>query len=544
LLLDRHDGDGNVNDGEDGEHQLEVGNETNVDDDKTGSSDVPLDSEMVATSEKETGDDETISVGHTNEVDASREDDDSAALVSDHLQLKSSNSAKDEVNTVKYAEEDTGALEGQVSDDKAAVTSEETKIESARDIKPNEMDGQSAEETVSAPDASKDDDEIFTEYSDSQGESEDTVAATNNQEETAAASDISNQDADPGSAPIDTDLQPLHTSDERSQHEQADARIHSEFVDDTYYSDEERSSEADGAVESERHINAVDDAQPIMDHETPQYTEPPDASTSNTPDVVDTHAESSDRITINYDEITPPISKDEDANREFVTGLDEIDKFFESVSPPDELDVGADGSSMQDVLVGQGLKIIFKRAKSFGSSVKERFEKIVEKALPQQLVHLARDEEEEEESLEDILKMMKGDLPLNTKSEKVDASEAKGRGVNAEEGVEDDKLANRFPLLKKPRVNKIYKYARRKWRQAKHLLDDLLSIFGGDDDEEDVDFSADFGSMNFDDVRSLLIEKNRVKVKEGGEMPQFGSEVDDSFVRSRYDTMRKAEGAS
>jgi hypothetical protein len=199
---------------------------------------------------------------------------------------------------------------------------------------------------------------------------------------------------------------------------------------------------------------------------------------------------------------------------------------------------------MQDVLVGQGLKIIFKRAKSFGSSVKERFEKIVEKALPQQLVHLARDEEEEEESLEDILKMMKGDLPLNTKSEKVDASEAKGRGVNAEEGVEDDKLANRFPLLKKPRVNKIYKYARRKWRQAKHLLDDLLSIFGGDDDEEDVDFSADFGSMNFDDVRSLLIEKNRVKVKEGGEMPQFGSEVDDSFVRSRYDTMRKAEGAS
>ena len=30
-----------------------------------------------------------------------------------------------------------------------------------------------------------------------------------------------------------------------------------------------------------------------------------------------------------------------DANSDFVEGLDDIDKFFEGVDPPDELDVGA-----------------------------------------------------------------------------------------------------------------------------------------------------------------------------------------------------------
>jgi hypothetical protein len=48
-------------------------------------------------------------------------------------------------------------------------------------------------------------------------------------------------------------------------------------------------------------------------------------------------------------------------NSEFVEGLDDIDKFFEGVDPPDELDVGAGGSSIQDVLMGQGRQILFKR---------------------------------------------------------------------------------------------------------------------------------------------------------------------------------------
>lgn len=54
-------------------------------------------------------------------------------------------------------------------------------------------------------------------------------------------------------------------------------------------------------------------------------------------------------------------TKAKSANSEFVDGLDDIGKFFEDVDPPDELDVGAVGSSIQEVLMGQGTRIILKR---------------------------------------------------------------------------------------------------------------------------------------------------------------------------------------
>jgi len=66
---------------------------------------------------------------------------------------------------------------------------------------------------------------------------------------------------------------------------------------------------------------------------------------------------------------TPPKS----VNADFVQGLDGIDKFLEEVEPPDELDVGAAGSSMQDVLVGQGTQILKKRIAIFTSYVKKSF---------------------------------------------------------------------------------------------------------------------------------------------------------------------------
>ncbi|GAX28636.1 hypothetical protein FisN_1Hh573 [Fistulifera solaris] len=50
-------------------------------------------------------------------------------------------------------------------------------------------------------------------------------------------------------------------------------------------------------------------------------------------------------------------------NSEFVEGLDDIDKFFEGVDVPDELDVGAAGLSIQEVLMGQGTQIVIKRLK-------------------------------------------------------------------------------------------------------------------------------------------------------------------------------------
>ena len=46
------------------------------------------------------------------------------------------------------------------------------------------------------------------------------------------------------------------------------------------------------------------------------------------------------------------------ANHEFVAGLDDIHKFFEDVDPPDELDPGAGGYSLEEVIKSQGIQII------------------------------------------------------------------------------------------------------------------------------------------------------------------------------------------
>jgi len=61
------------------------------------------------------------------------------------------------------------------------------------------------------------------------------------------------------------------------------------------------------------------------------------------------------------DEAPPGAAKPKSVNNEFVEGLDDIDKLFEGVDPPDELDVGAGGSSIQEVIMGQGRRILVKR---------------------------------------------------------------------------------------------------------------------------------------------------------------------------------------
>lgn len=48
-------------------------------------------------------------------------------------------------------------------------------------------------------------------------------------------------------------------------------------------------------------------------------------------------------------------------SNEFVEGLDDIDKLFEDVDPPDELDIASLGSSMQEILVGRTSLIARKR---------------------------------------------------------------------------------------------------------------------------------------------------------------------------------------
>jgi len=70
-----------------------------------------------------------------------------------------------------------------------------------------------------------------------------------------------------------------------------------------------------------------------------------------------------DIITEEYEDHEPstPAVFDTNPNSDFVTGLDAFTKFFEDVDAPDELDVGANGTSMQDVLIQQGQRIIWKK---------------------------------------------------------------------------------------------------------------------------------------------------------------------------------------
>lgn len=71
-----------------------------------------------------------------------------------------------------------------------------------------------------------------------------------------------------------------------------------------------------------------------------------------------------------YDQLSE-MKAPKSVNTEFVEGLDDIDKFLEEVEPPDELDVGAAGSSIQEVLVGQGAQILTKHVTIILTRIKE-----------------------------------------------------------------------------------------------------------------------------------------------------------------------------
>lgn len=59
------------------------------------------------------------------------------------------------------------------------------------------------------------------------------------------------------------------------------------------------------------------------------------------------------------------------ANDEFVRGLDDLHKFLEEVDPPDELDVGASGLSLEDVFKQQGVTIIKIRVEKGVAQIKK-----------------------------------------------------------------------------------------------------------------------------------------------------------------------------
>jgi hypothetical protein len=265
-----------------------------------------------------------------------------------------------------------------------------------------------------------------------------------------------------------------------------------------------------------------------------------------------------------------------DANRQFVDGLDEIDKLFESVEVPDELDVGADGSSMQDVLVGQGIKIAWKHARNIGRGIKRRFDGIksalddgVGRMLPSSSSGLlssgdanGAEDEGGNISLVSLLSGLTGtgrsmddDRDYATLSSEEGAGDGSGGGEENqgnlrskrknERGGGSNKLLKSFPLIKSHGVKRIWKFAKRKLEQARHLLDDFLGIFEGADDDDGYDFGLMGNILGDDNIRlggnSATGTRYETSSEGGGEGPngRIGSEVDESFLKSRYEAMMK-----
>jgi len=369
---------------------------------------------------------------------------------------------------------------------------------------------------------------------------------------------------------------PEEEEQEIVEEEKAATEFDSELLKDTDEHDETEATLTTDNLQREEATSLSSDVLPTKESQPRQDTaDTTEASTSGS------GTQPKEKITVQYDDAkltssstTTTNNNNRDANRQFVTGLDEIDKLFESVEVPDELDVGADGSSMQDVLVGQGLKILWKRFGNFGRGVKSKFENVVggvKHILPLgSLLGGDNDDDEEEDvtldSLLDLKKLKEDGRSLLEKDAKKEEDATPSKPVDGqsndkpkkEKKKRDKKDRNQnnkndddddFPLIQSRKAQKIWKFARRKWEQAKLILDDLLHIFedsDDDDDEDGVDFSLEsmkkLGKDGGGGASSLLL-----KGGEGGEMRmpnfdgKFGSEVDESFLKSRYEAMMKQQ---
>lgn len=135
----------------------------------------------------------------------------------------------------------------------------------------------------------------------------------------------------------------------------------------------------DSAIQSETEINSDGNVVDKNGADKDEIQAPPATTTT---DHDESHEEAqSERPSIVADTTTNDgdqsvQSEQKSVNSEFVEGLDDINKFFQSVDPPDELDVGAAGSSIQEVLVGQSVQIVLKRVKLGFQFIKKRLVKL------------------------------------------------------------------------------------------------------------------------------------------------------------------------
>jgi len=202
------------------------------------------------------------------------------------------------------------------------------------------------------------------------------------------------------------------------------------------------------------------------------------------------------------DPFSIPPKPSSSVNQDFVDGVDDIGDIFENVDPPDELDPGASGISMQELLIGNGAKIIKTRVIKGVNRVKKSMSNIRNKARRKWL-SLKKKEDSILAEIGDKESTESSTLPLTLE-------------VNEEAFEEEDKGGV-------PRLIKTI------FSQVKELFDDLWS-FGkdGEDDIDDFDFNVD------DDE----LAKMRQKIMEN----RMGNEGSVSSLKTNLESMTNPSG--
>uniref|UniRef100_A0A7S3Q4R2 Uncharacterized protein n=1 Tax=Chaetoceros debilis TaxID=122233 RepID=A0A7S3Q4R2_9STRA len=178
-----------------------------------------------------------------------------------------------------------------------------------------------------------------------------------------------------------------------------------------------------------------------------------------------------------------------EVNDEYITGLDDLHKFLEEVDAPDELDLGATGKSIQDVLVGQGAQILKTRVIKGFQLIRRLIKEFREKRL--------KNWNDFKEVVEDQTDINIDDLSLSI-TDKIEGT------IDNTKGAISDNKEKIQEIIEKIRSNNAIDVI---VSAAKSLVSDLG--FMDEEEEEDMDF---FGDMMGDDngmeeVRKKLMEQ-------------------------------------
>jgi len=180
-----------------------------------------------------------------------------------------------------------------------------------------------------------------------------------------------------------------------------------------------------------------------------------------------------------------PVIPKPTANDEFVRGLDDLHKFLEEVDPPDELDVGASGLSMEDVFKQQGVTIIKIRVEKGVAQIKKSL-KTLKKNGHKQWNNF-------KEALDDNFDINVEEMALSV------VERLEGPYQNVKEVFSNNR----------GKLDGVGKVAEKILSKAKTILS-RIGIFDSDDDDYDYDDEDDDLQINDNDLaemRKKLMER-------------------------------------